>query len=42
MFIFQVPHPDENGYMIHLKSMSGEIEVYLCPKERPASPSCKC
>ncbi|XP_028174812.1 transcription factor E2F2 [Ostrinia nubilalis] len=34
-----VPHPDEKGYMIHLKSMSGEIEVFLCPKERPASPS---
>ncbi|CAK1600163.1 unnamed protein product [Parnassius mnemosyne] len=33
-----VPHPDEKGYMIHLKSMSGEIEVYLCPKERPSSP----
>ncbi|XP_045505776.1 transcription factor E2F2 isoform X1 [Colias croceus] len=33
-----VPHPDEKGYMIHLKSLSGEIEVYLCPKERPASP----
>ncbi|XP_072935645.1 transcription factor E2F2 [Epargyreus clarus] len=33
-----VPHPDEKGYMIHLKSMSGEIEVYLCPKERPPSP----
>ncbi|XP_026726407.1 transcription factor E2F2-like [Trichoplusia ni] len=34
-----VPHPDEKGYMIHLKSMSGEIEVYLCPKERPPSPA---
>ncbi|XP_075981481.1 E2F transcription factor 1 [Anticarsia gemmatalis] len=34
-----VPHPDEKGYMIHLKSMSGEIEVYLCPKERPESPA---
>nr|AWK27026.1 E2F1 isoform X1 [Bombyx mori] len=34
-----VPHPDEKGYMIHLKSLSGEIEVYLCPKERPASPT---
>ncbi|KAL0803406.1 hypothetical protein ABMA28_017359 [Loxostege sticticalis] len=34
-----VPHPDEKGYMIHLKSMSGEIEVFLCPKERPPSPS---
>ncbi|XP_014354808.1 transcription factor E2F4 [Papilio machaon] len=33
-----VPHPDEKGYMIHLKSMSGEIEVYLCPKDPPASP----
>ncbi|XP_064076837.1 transcription factor E2F2 [Vanessa tameamea] len=33
-----VPHPDEKGYMIHLKSMSGEIEVYLCPKERPPTP----
>ncbi|XP_063547384.1 transcription factor E2F2 [Cydia strobilella] len=33
-----VPHPDEKGYMIHLKSLSGEIEVYLCPKERPLSP----
>ncbi|XP_041973702.1 transcription factor E2F2 [Aricia agestis] len=33
-----VPHPDEKGYTIHLKSMSGEIEVYLCPKERPPSP----
>ncbi|XP_049887804.1 transcription factor E2F2 isoform X2 [Pectinophora gossypiella] len=34
-----VPHPDEKGYMIHLKSMSGEIEVYLCPKERPLTPT---
>ncbi|CAB3220991.1 unnamed protein product [Arctia plantaginis] len=34
-----VPHPDEKGYMIHLKSMAGEIEVYLCPKERPSSPA---
>lgn len=34
-----VPHPDEKGYMIHLKSQSGEIEVYLCPKERPPSPA---
>ncbi|KAJ8734996.1 hypothetical protein PYW08_014246 [Mythimna loreyi] len=34
-----VPHPDEKGFMIHLKSMSGEIEVYLCPKERPPSPA---
>ncbi|XP_026323414.1 transcription factor E2F2 [Hyposmocoma kahamanoa] len=34
-----VPHPDEKGYMIHLKSMSGEIEVYLCPKERPPTPT---
>ncbi|KAI5642344.1 e2F transcription factor CC-MB domain-containing protein [Phthorimaea operculella] len=34
-----VPHPDEKGYMIHLKSMSGEIEVYLCPKERPVTPT---
>ncbi|XP_032522544.2 transcription factor E2F2 [Danaus plexippus] len=33
-----VPHPDEKGYMIHLKSISGEIEVYLCPKERPPTP----
>ncbi|XP_023933827.1 transcription factor E2F2 isoform X2 [Bicyclus anynana] len=33
-----VPHPDEKGYMIHLKSKSGEIEVYLCPKERPPTP----
>uniref|UniRef100_A0A2A4KAF5 E2F/DP family winged-helix DNA-binding domain-containing protein n=1 Tax=Heliothis virescens TaxID=7102 RepID=A0A2A4KAF5_HELVI len=37
--ITNVPHPDEKGYMIHLKSMSGEIEVYLCPKERPPSPA---
>ncbi|CAD0195276.1 unnamed protein product [Chrysodeixis includens] len=34
-----VPHPDEKGYMIHLKSIAGEIEVYLCPKERPPSPA---
>ncbi|CAH0747117.1 unnamed protein product [Diatraea saccharalis] len=34
-----VPHPDEKGYMIHLKSMTGEIEVFLCPKERPPSPT---
>ncbi|XP_050665575.1 transcription factor E2F2 [Leptidea sinapis] len=33
-----VPHPDDKGYMIHLKSNSGEIEVYLCPKERAPSP----
>ncbi|KAL4705648.1 hypothetical protein ACJJTC_011210 [Scirpophaga incertulas] len=33
-----VPRPNEKGYMIHLKSMSGEIEVFLCPKERPPSP----
>ncbi|XP_026764731.1 transcription factor E2F2 isoform X2 [Galleria mellonella] len=36
--ILRVPHPDENGYMFYLKSMSGEIEVFLCPKERPPSP----
>ncbi|XP_047520862.1 transcription factor E2F5 [Pieris napi] len=35
-----VPHPDEeNGYSIHLKSYSGEIEVYLCSKERSSSSS---
>ncbi|KAM3958295.1 transcription factor E2F5-like [Aphomia sociella] len=34
----RVPHPDEKGYMFYLKSMSGEIEVFLCPKERPPSP----
>ncbi|CAK1548662.1 unnamed protein product [Leptosia nina] len=34
-----VPHPDEEeGYTIHLKSISSEIEVYLCPKESPNSP----
>ncbi|XP_053601772.1 transcription factor E2F2 [Plodia interpunctella] len=37
--ILRVPHPDEKGYMFYVKSKSGEIEVFLCPKERPPSPS---
>lgn len=36
LLILQVPPPDENGYVIHLKAESGEIEVFLCPK--PESP----
>ncbi|GBP66846.1 Transcription factor E2F6 [Eumeta japonica] len=33
-----VPAPDGKGYTIHLKSVSGEIEVYLCHKDRTTSP----
>lgn len=36
---WQVPIPEDKGYMIHLKSMSGEIEVYLCSKELSMTPS---